>query len=107
MNSRVQSHTAPAPSLLSASAGFVVVVLGFLQKILFLCLWLCFPSILCPVSVEVPDCVWVCFVLGCTNFVPGRARVCSTNKCIFASRFARNLSESEVESESECECRCD
>ena len=31
-------------------------------------------TILCPARVEVPDCVWVCFVLGCANFVLGRAQ---------------------------------
>ena len=41
--------------------------LGFLvEKVLFFV-----THILCPVCLEPHDCVWVCFVLGCANFVPG------------------------------------
>ena len=48
------------------------------KSFVFVCVFVL--SILCPVCVEVPDRVWVCFVLGCRNFVLGRAQMCSKKK---------------------------
>ena len=42
--------------------------------------FLVFPSILCPACVEVPGCVWVCFVLRCANFAPSGVLGCATKK---------------------------